>query len=515
MTKLIQIRDFAKSGLNSDLLPWDLQPSFLTEVRNIRIANSRLNSSSGHYYWSTMPDGIDPGFIGFVSGFWILCSVDSIYAFNGSSYADISSDLGYPGVADSTDWTGCLLSRIPIANNPSWYPEYWPQLSLGITMEPLPWDATQTWDDANQSCKIMRSHKQFLFALNLVDNGVDIKDGVRWSSPADIGGIPETWDPLDITNVAGITNLGGGSGDIVDGLTLRDAFVVYRESGISVFDYVGGQYVWRIRHLDSTAGLLNKNCIAEVNGIHYFIGDGDVFKTDGNTVTSLMNHRVKNRFLSSIDSQTFDSSYVIKNKATSELWFCIPEVGHTYPNAAYIYNWLDDTWSIRDIPEAKFAAYGAQGSAIVTWDSMVNTWDTIDAPWDRNQRTPFDDNIIAPYNGDLVTIDYSNGQVLEGYGSIVERIGLPLEGLDTVTTITRAYPHIKSRGDVFVQIGSQDYPGAPTRWKAPVLFNSEYQRKVDVRTTGELHCFRIYSSVENGDFEISGIDVEYVLAGTR
>jgi len=91
----------------------------------------------------------------------------------------------------------------------------------------------------------MRSHKQFLFALGLNEGGTIIPDGVRWSSPADITGIPETWDELDTTNFAGITTLGGDGGNIIDGVSLRDSFVVYRESGITVFDYVGGQFVWK------------------------------------------------------------------------------------------------------------------------------------------------------------------------------------------------------------------------------------------------------------------------------
>ena len=260
MYKLVNLNQFALKGINSDLIPWDLDGSYLTEISNVRIANNQIYPNGGYSTWATLPIDFVPGMImpvGSISGsFWMIPGLDAVYVYDGTILSDVSNPAGYAGVTDADLWTGCMLSRIPVINNPGSFPEYWSPQQAGILMQDLPWDAGQTWRDVGEICRIMRSHKQYLFALNLQSGAQEIPDGVRWSSPADINGLPETWDPLDVTNYAGLTQLGGDGGDIVDGLSLRDAFVVYREGAISIFDFVGGPFVWRIRHMSQSAGLV-------------------------------------------------------------------------------------------------------------------------------------------------------------------------------------------------------------------------------------------------------------------
>ena len=61
-------------------------------------------------------------------------------------------------------------------------------------------------------------------------------------------------------------------------------------------------------------------------------------------------------------------------------------------------------------------------------------------------------------------------------------------------------------GSVDIRLGSQDYPGAPVRWKPAQRFNPETDRAITMRTTGELHCFRI-ESVDDLQWEFSGFDI--------
>jgi hypothetical protein len=525
MPKLLRINNFARSGLNSDIPPWDLPGDFLTEIRNVRLITGGIRPFGGSSLWATLPVDFQPGFLmstGSTSGvFWIIAGRDKILAYDGETFFDISSGV-YP-VLNEDLWYGCLLSTIAIINNEGHFPEYWPQQSGSTDLLALPWDATNTWSDVGENAKIIRSHKQFLFALNLQSGGDEIPDGVRWSAPADIGGIPNTWDPLDNTDVAGITNLGGDGGEIIDGRSLRDAFVVYRESSISIFDYVGGQFVWQIRHLSDTNGLVSPDALLEVKGVHYFIGDGDILFNDGNTIRSLLHNKIRRRFIANFDSDNFRNSYAVKNNIASEAWFCIPEAGEVYPNIAYVYNWEGDTWSIRDIPRAPFANYGQQSSIPITWENIQGTWDTVFGTWSQTKLTPLDETIIAVtkpagagQSGELLRLDKSIGEILSPFASVIERTGFALEGLDVVTTITRIYPHMRGPGSVNIRVGSQDFPGAPIRWKASTKFNPDEDRKVDIRTTGELHCFRISTEDDSAaTWELSGLDIEYVVSGAR
>ncbi len=525
-TQIIRLNDFAKAGINSDLMPWDLPGSFVTEVSNVRINRGKLSPFGGSKAWAELPEGFEPGYnislnsdLGTV---WVIAGLDKVYAYDGSTFRDISSDKGYGSIITADIWQGDLMSNVLILNNQNSTPEYWPIPDTNLKLLPLPWADGKTWDDVNEACAIIRSHKQFLFALDLYSDGTRIPDGVRWSSPADINSIPVTWDPTDTTNVAGITNLGGAGGNIVDGKSLRDAFCVYRERGITVFDYVGGQFVWQIRHMSNDVGLISPDSIVEVRGRHYFIGDGDIYVNDGNTIESILHDRLKNRFVSNYDSDNFKNSYAILNVASNEIWFCVPEAGNEYPNVAYMYNWRDNSFSIRDLPGAPFASSGKQGTPPVTWDNITSFWEEAQGGWGQRQLTPLDDTIIAvtkpltpESSGELLILDLDVLSSDNSFNTIIERTGFALEGLNQVTTITRLYPHMNGPGSVLIQIGSQDTAGSPIRWKRPVRFRPGIDRKVDIRTTGELHCFRFTSENNDAYWEVSGVDIEYVKAGTR
>ena len=122
----------------------------------------------------------------------------------------------------------------------------------------------------------------------------------------------------------------------------------------------------------------------------------------------------------------------------------------------------------------------------------------------------------------LVGCDVFNNRILlldpdtnnDDIGTRIERTDMAFDGQERVSTITRMYPHIQGTEPVLIWLGSQDRPGAPVRWKAPVEFDPDTQRKVDIRTTGSLHCWRI-ESLGTGHWVLSGFDIEYTPSGKR
>ena len=434
MTKqFLPAANFAQGGLNSDLQPWDLDISYLTHLNNVRIVNQQLKPFGGYKVWLDLPLDSIPGYIMHVgstaSNAWLICGRNNVYALGGNeNFADVSSVAGYATIGDQTLWTGCMLSSIAVVNNPQHFPEYWPQPSLGVQLEPLPWDAGNTWADVGEQTQIVRSHKQFLFALGVTVGGIEYEDAVRWSTPADIGSVPASWDHLDTTNVAGLTNLGSDGGRIIDGLSLRDAFVVYRESSIHVFDYIGGNFIWRIRDLSSSNGLATKNGIVEVKGNHLIMGDGDILINDGNTIRSLMHDRIRNLFINEVNPEKYFRSYAIKNDILNEVWFCVPIKDAEYPNKAFVYNWNDDTWYTRSIPQDNtttatepvnpvvHANYGTQLAEGRGWGDQVETWAEIARRWSAAQVSPLSDVIVGVTRvGDVIT----SFQIIEDTGDPV------------------------------------------------------------------------------------------------
>jgi len=525
--KRLSVSDFASKGLNTDLQPWNLPAGFLTDMNNVRVANGDISPFGGSLKFEDLPTiGFTPGFIFYINStlgkYFLITGLATVYAYSDGTFSDITVVGGHAGITQEELWTGCALANIPVLNNPGTYPQYWSPQSPATRLTYLPWDAIDTWQSKGESCRIMRSHKQFLFALDLFSSTYgEVPDGVRWSSPADINGVPESWDELDVTNVAGLTTLGGTGGRIVDGLGLRDSFVVYRESAITVFDYVpNSPYVWRIRELISTVGAVAPDSIVEVKGLHYFIGDGDIFVNDGNRVNSIMHKRIRKKFLADYNPEFFRNSFAVKNTVAYEVWFCIPGVGSEFPTRAYIYNWRDDTWAVRDIPETPMATYGVQDAPVLIWSEATGSWLDSTLLWDVSSLSPQDDTLVCVTRpkdgnaGELRFLDQAE-QATEPFDTYIERTGFALEGLSGVTTITNIYPRIQGPGFIRVRIGSQDYPSAPIRWKPSVNFYPDLDRKISMRTTGELHCFRFYTESQQSNWSLAGMDIEYVDAGLR
>lgn len=514
---ILRIGNVAKAGVNSDVSPWELGQEFLTYGINFRIRNDKVTSFGGYETWTTSPVAFFPGFMMPVkssSDFWLVAGRNSIRVFDGQNWHDISNPTGYPGMGpdDELNWTGCMLGRIPVINNPQHYPEYWNPQSAGTAMQSLPFDAGNTWQAKGYTFQVIRSFKNFLIAMNLQEGSTSLPEILRWSHPADGGSIPVSWDETDPTLLAGKSQPLGSR--IIDGHSLRDAFAVYSEDRINVMDYTGDTFVFRFRELSSTIGLINKRCVTEVKGVHMILGDGDIVTNDGNSLNSLIHKRLRRRITANMSTGFYSRSFVARNTVTKEVWFCVPEDRAEYPNVAYIYNWRDDTWSIRDLPEVSHVALGPRSTPAQSWDETVGSWDEQQGVWGSRERTPLDDFMMA-VRPDSSIAALEDVTINEGSNtSTIERTDFPLEGHESVTTITRLYPHMEGTEPVQIQVGGQEYAGGPIRWKPSVTFTPGQDRKIDVRSTGKLHAWRVKSS-QPGNWAFSGMDIEYVVDGRR
>jgi len=523
MIEVLHLNNIGLKGLSIDSLPWSLPPEFITFGNNFRIFAGAIQNSGGEVLWDTAPVAFNPAHIfhvGSTSGdFWIVMGRDKVYAFDGTTWSDITSTAGYSGLStdDELLWSAAMLGQIPIINNPQANPEFWNPVSAGQILQPLQFDPSNTWSAKGFTAKVIRSHRNFLFALNLEEGGTEFPDSYRWSHPADINGLPSTWDETDDAFLAGKASLGGDGGIIIDGLSLRDAFAIYSESAIDILDFSNDEFVWRRRELSSTSGLLSRNAIVEVKGVHFLLSEGDIIRNDGNKIESIIYNRISNDFAARIDTNNYNRSYAIRNNERKEIWFCIPESGVSFPNVAFIYNWRDDSWAIRDLTPTSvvYSATGSESMAQENWDGFVGNWIDTSAKWGSST--------LSPLNETIVSVDRDNERLYlvdtdttpdNDFQFTIERTDFPLLGDRQITTITRVYPHISSPGPVNIEIGSQQFPGGPISYKPIVVFNPTVDRKVDIRVTGELHCWRI-SALGKSPISMSGMTIEFVRAGLR
>jgi hypothetical protein len=265
--------------------------------------------------------------------------------------------------------------------------------------------------------------------------------------------------------------------------------------------------------------------VATIGVAHVFLTDNDIMINDGNSVRSLLTRRMKSKIKGSIDPAYYDKCYAVTHEANKEVWVCVCTIGFTTPNLAFVYNWLEDKVYTRDLAlydsggvlitgsDARHMTYGPILSASTsrTWTTATGTWSQQTLRWNYNQLSPFAYDLIGIGNTNL---KYMSPEISSAYNTYLERLAFPLEGEIQVCTINRVYPHIKSNGSVLVNVGSKLAEDAPTFWNEPVIFTPRTERKIDFRSTGMLHCWRI-ESIGSDPFTLLGMDIEYERNGVR
>lgn len=537
MLNLVSIDGLGNVGLNTDLPAWDLPPSAITDGVNFRTQNGAITTNGGSSLWFNSESLTDIGFAISLGDRFddviVLCALSGIYAFDGETLTQLL-DLSLTPVADIRGWSGCLSGSIVYVNHPELGAYYWvPQLAPVNPVNYLPFNATQDWDSntLGRYGRVIRAHRNILFMLNMNEtiSSVDtpIPDSYRWSHPSDINSVPPSWDDTDPLFLAGFAELGDDTGRIVDGLSLRDSFVIYSEKGINVLELTDDVFVWTRRQYSTTAGLLSRDCVIEVNGYHYYLTNGDVYIFDGSNSKSVMQDKIRKHLQANLSHDTYKNSFAVSNLNYKEIWFCVPRTGSTYPNIAYIYNWDTSCWSIRNLPEnISFGLYGSKSSGAILWQTLEDMspqpiWQDYAASWGTATFSPFDDTVIVTtINGELLDVDISGsigasiGDASSYPNTMVQRSNLVLNGSLKTTTINAIFPKIIGGAPVRIYIGSQDYPNSPITWKNHVVYNPNTDRKVNVRSTGNFHAWKV-ESIDGGQFTISGMDIEYASAGQR
>lgn len=550
---LINVRGIGEVGVISDVAAWELPPNGLTDGRNFRVMSGKIQASGGskkdnvkyrardwdgqigswddskEYGWGSGSSA--SGKIGHLlqsSDFegnskWLACTSKTVESYSENEF-EIILDIGRD--INEQSWTSCQIGQVTFLNNPSINPVYFTDWSTGSEDAiKLPWVAGgDSWEDRDVSARMICSHKNFLFAMGMTEpdpvNGgtAYYEDRVRWSHPCDPNGIPYTWEGPDVdpSSLAGYLTLGRG-GRIIGAESLRDSFVIYSEKALNVLDFTGDALVWRRRTLTQNAGLVSRDGLVEVSGRHYFISNEDIIVFDGNNAQSILHGRLRKRFGSTLNEDARNASFAVHHKMMGEIWFCVAEEGYDQPNVAYVYNYRDNTWALRDLSTERtftHAAYGVQPTATYEWGAWEGLWADERATWATANRQAFDGALIGASGPDVYNLDTQNPEE-EGLTTFIERTHMPIVGHDDVSTITRVYPLVEGKTPVKVSVGSHHYAGDGARWAGDKReFSPSTDRKVDVRTSGELHSWRVEGPA-NGNFDISGIDVEWQPAGSR
>ena len=176
---------------------------------------------------------------------------------------------------------------------------------------------------SNYRAASLRAFGDFLVALNTTEGVTSsFPNRVRVSNIVTANNVPDSWDEADVTKSALTNDLVEMKTAIVDGAVLGSNFIIYSSDSIFLMEFVGGQFIMNFRKLFTDAGLINQNCVVEVEGKHYCFGPADIYVHDGTTKQSLCDERTKNFIYRGLNNQQSTVCFVQHNVNLNEIYFC-------------------------------------------------------------------------------------------------------------------------------------------------------------------------------------------------
>jgi hypothetical protein len=457
---MIPVQNAGSVGVIKDLSTHEMPLGAWTDASNVRFLDGYAGQFLGHgdafsdpsaapQY--TMPVAVAS------TRYWIYATQAKCYAVTNTAGVSTHTDITHatPRAGAVNAWTGCVFGGIPILNtgDTSAVPMFWDQNLAHKFVDLLNWPAATY-------CRSLRSFKNFLIALGVTKSGTSYPFMVKWSSLADAGALPSTWDPSDATKEAGEYDLAESQDQIIDGLQLRDSFMVYKESSIWRMDFVGGVYVFRFSKVLGTTGAMNRNCIVEIDGFHVVLTGSDVIVHDGQSPTSILDKQSRRFLFQNIDISGRNLCFLFKNPFLNEVFICYPSFGATACDRAMVWNYVDRTVSFRTLPNLNHANFGAINNTLGgSWQQDNDPWSADLTAWQGPDFTPDAVRVImASANTKLHLLDSSatfGGQTPVAY---LERRGLALGDDSRIKLVKSIRPRITgNNGDtVIVRVGSSN-----------------------------------------------------------
>ena len=402
------------------------------------------------------------------------------------------------------------------------------------------WSTTDT-------CNVVRGYLDFLIALNVTKGSSEYPSMVKWSNPLTYSADPDTeieWDPANTSYIAGENVLGDLRTPIIDGLPLHNVFVIYSSDQVWLMEYTGSETVFNFRKLFPTGGIVNVNCVTEVEGKHFVFGVDDIYVHDGTSKKSIADERVRRRIYQNIDRNNLTKCFVHHDSILNLVYFAYLTEESTagfkktvYCNKAAVYNYRNDTWSFMDLPNIAGAAETNIDLTDNYYESMIasyNSYSNIYSGFEN--KTPRIAAMLGVkdtanglresrvYAADLPTIGLVPLPVEPETLKVpfVERIGIDLDKetnfeLRAYKMIRAIMPQVDIAGTtsyISMQIGGSDNPNAPINWGDVVVFDHRNDYKIDTRATGRYLNIRWYFP-DTEFFKLSAYDAEVVKLGKR
>lgn len=451
-------------GSAPDLIPADAPAVVWNQTNNIYFKDGETRRVAGDF--PTMGTPLtEPRTICFYTAangtpYWVYAGAGGIFVTDGVLHTNITPASGWTPEATGI-YTSFSFNGFVVINCSSEVPVYWNGNPASICL-PLPgWPAA--W-----RCLAMRPHKWFLMAIGRLDAGGFQR--VNWSDAAEAGVMPDEWNPT-ASNMAGFVDILPSHSPCIDGITLRDSFLVFKGQSVSTLDFVGGNDVFRARRLFNGIGLAGVNGITEGPSDQcLFLGsDGDWYKTDGVSHVSVVEGLAQRTLYAEMEEDVIGSLASVTLTRENISWLFYPSKGSATADRAICYSWQTQEVGFRDAPLVRCAAAGrllSDATLKNNWDNAGGNWNNDPNVWNFTLSGATGEDVVAGCVGPKL-VAFENPDIgappLPAYAF---KSGLSFGDAQTRKLAKALWPKLRGTiGDtLMIRFGGQDTPNGPITW---------------------------------------------------
>lgn len=535
---MLPIRGVGDIGVVTDIKSYDLPITAWNAARNVRFRNKTISRSSVFKKLATsltltgVPIFVTDGSLNGDQGALVIAQDDGkIIQLENGVQTDCNPTPVWGGVASPV--TSCRIGGVTYLNNRDGGPLYRTG-PAAVTFARLPgWVATDR-------CLTIRAYKDFVLALNVNKGSTEYPNMVKWSNAVQNGAVAPDWDTASLSSLAGENIINDAIGELVDGLTLGNAFILYGSEETYRMNFIGTPLIFQIEKLFSDLGVPGSDCVVEIDGKHYVFGDSEIYIHDGMTKLSISQGKVNERIFSRIDYINRDKCFTFHNPRHNEIIFAYPSkssdcrwtVDDTIGcNEGAVYNYVTGSWSFIDLPSVTAAVLASIPQDAVwddlgLWSGLTGTWRSYEGsepqltillssgnpaitPTAHLPELYFYDNLTDGFLSNAVESRFLWPGFATTYIRDSDEFGGQITGTKLVNGIYPQVLALDPLSTLIISVGVTQTPYADVQYSPSQVFNCATDYKLDFRATGRYIALKIEWPADY-DSVMSGYDLDVI-----
>ena len=509
------VRGVGTGGIIKDIPAVLLPENIWSDGRNVRFDNASVSKIAGHVqYGTTIPSDVKFGihWPRPTTRYTIFARGTDVYREDSAgNRSEISGSTAY---SSGSNWHGSLFTGgyAVVMNNTVDTPQYiingagQPQNTQLVNLPG--WNYTS---GSTITAKVLRPFRNHLVAGNITANASgtlsENPGTIRISTAAAPGTIPQTWQPGEGDQLADEFELSQTEA-IVDMAELRGHLFVY--TGDSIHQVSIGQTATTVQDVAYGYGCLAINCIASFDGQHFVVDRNDIYTHSGSgQIKSVVDGKMRDYFFNNLHRTHFANTFVSVNRAQDEIWVCYPTLTANADgdcNEALIWNYRQNTWAIRDLPNVThgFQAPSISNNAFeLSNEKLILTGAADTKLYEMDTGTTFDGTEFIAY---VEKKRFDPTQMIDGYKNL-NKVYLTFNPQASQATID-----VRVRGQNGTSVDHNLLTAKGTESREFKAETDTYQ--VNMREAGRLLNIRIGSSAA-GSWELASYALDFTVEDKR